>query len=164
MTGDETMTPDKIARFAMDNGLYSYGTGTMWKLITKAPQEYGLVVTDVGRHSEDQYRAVLDAGGKLILSMGKGEFATQGHFIEIVGYTDEGYLVNDPFYTFHNDGTAFPFDLFSKQSKHVWGYTTQENPVFFSLATEQPVEEQPIVEEPIIIQVPTEDGYVYVNQ
>ncbi len=165
LTGDDTFTPDKVARFAMDNGLYSYGTGTMWKLITKAPQEYGLVVTDVGRHNEDQYRMVLDAGGKLILSMGKGEFATQGHFIEIVGYTDEGYIVNDPFYTFHNDGTAFPFELFSKQSKHVWGYTTQENPVFFSLASEQPVPEVPVEEEPIIIQVPTDDGgYMYVNQ
>ena len=132
ITRNELITPDLVAKYAMENNYYVPGTGTMWKLVTAYPPTVGLTVTEMDQHAESEYKKVLDAGGKIILSMGPGEFADAGHFIEIYGYNNEGYLVNDPFYTYHSaEGISWPFHYFSEQAKSVWGITSNENPVVF---------------------------------
>ena len=95
LTGNEELTPDKIAEYSMQNGYYISGTGTAWLLLEDVPRLYGIWVT---QPKADAYtiKQVLDSGDIVILSMGPGDFTIGGHFIVVYGYTEEGFLVNDP--------------------------------------------------------------------
>lgn len=95
LTGDETLTPDRIAAYAIENSYYVEGTGTAWALMKDFPRFYGIKVTEP-EVSETVLKRELDQGSILICAMGKGEFTTAGHFIVIYGYDHEGFKVNDP--------------------------------------------------------------------
>lgn len=95
LTRDETVTPDKIAEYAMENGYYMSGTGTQWALIEEVPFLYGLKADKPGI-SDSLMKQELDAGNIMICTMRPGDFTAEGHFIVIYGYDDEGFLVNDP--------------------------------------------------------------------
>ena len=47
LTGDENMTPDKIAKFAQRGGYYEKGHGSSWTLISEGGVELGLEVTEL---------------------------------------------------------------------------------------------------------------------
>lgn len=95
LTGNETLTPDRIASYAMENGYYMSGTGTQWALMEDVPCLYGLKVDKPGI-SEQIMRQELDAGHVLICAMRQGDFTSAGHFIVIYGYDENGFWVNDP--------------------------------------------------------------------
>lgn len=95
LTGNEELTPDKIAEYSMENGYYIQGTGTAWQLMEDAAGRYGIGVTQPEADDFTMRRA-LDAGNVIICSVGPGDFTTGGHFIVIYGYTKEGFQVNDP--------------------------------------------------------------------
>ena len=95
LTKDETITPDKIAKYSMENGYYMSGTGTAWLLMEDMPARYGVAVDKPGI-SGDIMRAELDAGHVLICAMRAGDFTASGHFIVIYGYDENGFFVNDP--------------------------------------------------------------------
>ena len=59
-------------------------------------KNYGITVNQMAV-SQIEMENALDNGNMLICSVGAGDFTTQGHFIVIYGYTDEGFLVNDPY-------------------------------------------------------------------
>ena len=42
LTGNEEATPAAIAKFAMQEGFYMSGTGTMWSLMTEGAAAYGV--------------------------------------------------------------------------------------------------------------------------
>lgn len=95
LTGNEDLTPDIIAEYSMKNGYYISGTGTAWLLLEDVPRLYGIWVN---QPKADAFRIkqALDSGDIIILSMGPGDFTVGGHFIVIYGYSEEGFLVNDP--------------------------------------------------------------------
>lgn len=95
LTGDETLTPDKIASYAMENGYYMSGTGTQWALMEDVPPLYGLRVDKPGI-SESYMKQELDEGHVLIAAVRQGDFTSAGHFIVIYGYDETGFWVNDP--------------------------------------------------------------------
>lgn len=95
LTGDESLTPDRIAAYAMENGYYMSGTGTQWALMEDVPALYGVKVDKPGI-SESLMRQELDAGNILICAMRPGDFTAAGHFIVIYGYDQDGFWVNDP--------------------------------------------------------------------
>lgn len=95
LTGDETLLPGKIGEYAMQNGYYLPGTGTMWSLMEEVPQQYGIASSQLEK-SEELFLQELDQGNFIICSMRPGDFTAAGHFIVIYGYNEEGLLVNDP--------------------------------------------------------------------
>lgn len=95
LTGNETLTPDKIAAYAMENGYYMSGTGTQWALMEDIPGLYGLKVDKPGI-SESLMRQELEDGNILICAMRAGDFTAAGHFIVIYGYDEDGFWINDP--------------------------------------------------------------------
>ena len=95
LTGNEELTPDKIADYSMKNGYYISGTGTAWLLLEDVPPLYGIWVNQPEADAWTM-RQSLDRGDIIILSMGPGDFTIGGHFVVIYGYTEEGFLVNDP--------------------------------------------------------------------
>ena len=120
LTGDDKLTPDEIAEYSMDNGYYVEGTGTAWALMEDVPKLYGIGVTKLSAE-ESSIRAVLDNGGVVICSMGRGDFTTSGHYILIYGYDREGLLINDP-NCVARSSRHWSFDDLKYQMKNIWAY------------------------------------------
>lgn len=121
LTGDETLTPDKIAKYSMDNGYYMQGTGTAWALLEDVPKRYNIKVSSLSK-SADNMKAVLDNNSIIICSMGKGDFTAFGHFIVIYGYDKDGFKVNDP-NCIARSRRNWTYSEIEKQIKKIWVYT-----------------------------------------
>ena len=118
LTGDETLTPDKIAGYAMENGYYMSGTGTAWALMEDVPGVYGVSVNKPGI-SEGIMKGELDSGHVLICAMRPGDFTAAGHFILIYGYDETGFLVNDPNCVARSKKT-WSYERIGGQIKQMW--------------------------------------------
>ncbi|MCM1189390.1 MAG: C39 family peptidase [bacterium] len=123
LTRDESLTPDVIADYSMENGYYVPGVGTAWALLEDAPEGYGIDVTQP-KIREENLTEVLDDGGVLVCSMSAGDFTAGGHFIVIYGYDREGFLVNDP-NCVARSRRHWDWDSLQGQIKNVWAYTNR---------------------------------------
>lgn len=128
LTDVETVTPDKIVTYSMENGHYVEGVGTAWKLLDEFPVLYGLTV-EHPTLKENSMKAALDEGKVLICSVKKGVFTANGHFIMIYGYDETGFKVNDPMCVARSNQT-WTFAEFGKQLKRVWAYGNPNNDDF----------------------------------
>ena len=118
LTGDESLTPDVIGDYSMDNGYYLPGTGTLWALMEDVAPIYGVGVKQP-EASEWQMKSALDRGAVLICSMKPGDFTAGGHFIVIYGYDQNGFLVNDP-NCVARSRQSWSYEQISRQMKHLW--------------------------------------------
>lgn len=118
LTGNAEATPGAIADFAMHNGYFMSGTGTMWKLMTDGAAHYGLISEQIDVEQEliDQ---CLQKDGMVICSMSAGDFTAVGHFIVIYGSDEEGYIINDPFCVYRSN-QKWSFEQLKKQMKAAW--------------------------------------------
>lgn len=120
LTEDETITPDMIARYSMENGYYVKGTGTSWTLMRDIPTLYNIKVTEISS-SEQNIRTELDHGNLIICAMGRGFFTTSGHYIVIYGYDKDGFMVNDPNCVARSN-ERWTFSEIQYQIKNIWSY------------------------------------------
>lgn len=118
LTGNESLTPDKIAAYSMENGYYMSGTGTMWALMEDVPPNYGVSVEKPGI-SDSIMKSELSAGHVLICAMSPGDFTAAGHFIVIYGYDESGFLVNDPNCVARSQ-KSWPYENIKSQIKQMW--------------------------------------------
>ena len=123
LTGDETLTPDMIAEYSMENGYYVQGSGTAWTLMQDMPKLYDIKVTEVSS-SERNIKAVLDSGSIVICAMGRGYFTTSGHYIVIYGYDKDGFIVNDPNCVARSN-ERWAFSEIQYQIKNIWAYSKE---------------------------------------
>lgn len=97
LTGDTAITPKKVADISVSIGAYVEGVGTSWDLMTKGAEVLGLKSVQNETWTATALCNKLKEGNPIICSMGEGDFTTQGHFIVLVGVTEDGkILVNDP--------------------------------------------------------------------
>ena len=120
LLGDESITPDKVAEYSMENGYYVMGTGTAWALLEAMPAEYGIKVTQPSK-TEQNMKNELDAGGVIICSMKAGDFTDGGHFVVIYGYDEDGFLINDS-NCVARSRQKWPYSALKKQLKNIWVY------------------------------------------
>ena len=118
LTGDEELTPDKIAAYSMREGYYISGTGTAWLLMEDVPPLYGISVSQPEKN-ERVMRQALDRGELIICSMRPGDFTTGGHFVVVYGYTEDGFLLNDPNCVARSRQT-WSYSQIGGQIKHIW--------------------------------------------
>lgn len=118
LTGDESLTPDRMAEYSMKNGYYISGTGTAWALLQDVPETYGISVSQP-KAEESSMKAALDSGSVIICSMGPGDFTAAGHFIVIYGYDKTGFLVNDP-NCVARSRQSWDFQELKGQIKNIW--------------------------------------------
>lgn len=118
LTGDESLTPDRIAEFSMENDYYVEAVGTSWDLMYDFP---GILEINVEEIVTDEYemKAALDFGNILICAMRPGDFTAGGHFIVIYGYQDDGFEVNDP-NCVARSRRLWTFDTLGHQIKMIW--------------------------------------------
>lgn len=120
LTDNDTLTPDRIADYAMSNGYYVEGTGTAWAFMKDVPGLYGIRVTEP-EMSEYAWREALEKGHVLICTMSAGDFTVAGHFIVIYGYDGNGFMVNDPNCVARSK-RRWTFDEIRGQMKMAWSY------------------------------------------
>ncbi len=120
LTGNETLTPDVLAAYAMKNGYYAKGHGTAWTFMEDVAGHYGVAVQSV-KAMESAMKAELDSGGVIICAMRAGDFTTEGHFIVIYGYDEEGFQVNDP-NCVARSRKRWTMKELEKQTRSIWAY------------------------------------------
>ena len=118
---DETVTPEKVAEYGMENGHYVLGTGTAWALLEEFPMTYGVSVSQP-KASEQTMKDVLDEGGVIICSMGPGDFTAGGHFIVVYGYDSGGFYINDS-NCVARSREKWDYGRLEWQIKHMWVYS-----------------------------------------
>lgn len=120
-TRDDSITPDNLARYAMEKGYYVSGSGTAWSFMKDIPKTYGINVSQEASLNEARMIEILEKNGLLICSMKPGDFTATGHFIVVCGYDGENFIVNDPF-SYSNSYKTWDFVTLKEQTKQVWYY------------------------------------------
>lgn len=118
LTGDQNMTPDKIAKFAQRGGYYAEGYGSSWTLISQGGVELGLTVTELPL-VKGKIDDALSAGNPVILALGPGDFTTTGHYILLAALEEEGYRVNDP-NSRVNSQRLWTYEELEGQIRNIW--------------------------------------------
>lgn len=118
LTGNRECTPDAIAQYSLDEKYYIDGVGTAWALLDNYPTEYGLTVTHP-YINEENIKADLDKGNILICSVRPGDFTSEGHFIVIYGYDENGFKINDPKCVYRSRLT-WTYDQIKDDIKRIW--------------------------------------------
>ena len=129
LTGDESITPDRVGNYSMENGCYISGVGTAWAMMEEMPSEYGIRVRQP-KASESEMKTVLDDGEIIILSMGPGYFTAAGHFIVVYGYDEGGFSVNDP-NCVARSRRKWSYDELEGQIKNMWVFSRGNTPVHY---------------------------------
>ncbi len=118
LTGNKDATPAAVAKFAMQEGYYMSGTGTMWSLMTEGAAAYDVHSEQINI-SQIEIKQHLDQGDIVICSVRQGDFTTGGHFILLYDYDDEGFSINDPF-SLYRSGQKWDYGKIRSQIKAVW--------------------------------------------
>lgn len=118
LTGDEAMTPDRIAAFAEKNGYYAKGYGSSWTLISEGGPELGLEVTELPLVKKKMVTA-LEEGKPVILALGPGDFTETGHYILLTGVEDGAFRVNDP-NSRVNSQKLWTYEQLEGQIRNIW--------------------------------------------
>ena len=121
LTGDNTVTPYKVAQFSAGNGYYAGDSGTSWTLMTDGAQQFGIYGEEMGL-SEDEVFSALENGHPIICSMRPGDFTTTGHFIVLTGVEDGKIRVNDPNSRVRS-GKLWDYSRLEYQINNLWMYT-----------------------------------------
>ena len=123
LTGEETMNPAQVARFAGEKGYYAKGYGSSWTLISQGGVELGLQVRELPLVKKKIVDA-LEAGNPVILAMGKGDFTTTGHYIVLTGVEEGGFRVNDP-NSIANSQKLWSYETLESQIRNIWAISAR---------------------------------------
>lgn len=118
LTGSETMTPDRIAAFAEENGYYKPGYGSSWTLISKGAGQLGLTARELPLVKKKMTDA-LEAGNPIILAMGEGDFTSTGHYIVLTGVENGAFRVNDPNSRINSE-KLWTYEELEHQIRNIW--------------------------------------------
>lgn len=121
LTGDRTVTPYKVAKFAEEQGYYTGESGTSWSLMTDGAQQLGVHGEELGL-SKDEIYSALENGQPVICSMRPGDFTTTGHFIVLVGVENGQIRVNDP-NSVKRSEKLWDYETLEYQINNLWAYT-----------------------------------------
>lgn len=121
LTGDNTITPYKVAQFSAENGYYAGDSGTSWSLMTEGARQFGIYGEEMGL-SESEVFSALENGHPIICSMRPGDFTTTGHFIVLTGVEDGKIRVNDP-NSRERSGKLWDYSRLEYQINNLWVFT-----------------------------------------
>jgi len=118
LTQDSAYAPDKMIRFAADNGYYVKGSGSSWTLISEGGVKLGFEVTEIPL-DKNRILKNLQVGNPIICVMGPGDFTTTGHYIVLSGCEGELFRVNDP-NSIQNSQKLWSYEQLEKQFRNLW--------------------------------------------
>lgn len=121
LTGDNTITPYRVAQFSAENGYYAGDSGTSWSLMTEGARQFGIYGEEMGL-SESEVFSALENGHPIICSMRPGDFTTTGHFIVLTGVEEGKIRVNDP-NSRERSGKLWDYSRIEYQINNLWVFT-----------------------------------------
>lgn len=122
LTGETRWNPYEVAKMAEKEGYYVEGVGSSWELMTLGAAEIGLLGEEVV-FDEYHIKNALEQGQPVICAMGPGDFTTEGHFIVLVGLTEDGrVIVNDP-NSSERSQMSWDVETLMGQIKNLWAYS-----------------------------------------
>lgn len=117
LTGDDSITPYKVAKYAAKNGYYVEGTGTSWSLMTEGCEHFGIQSRELVLDQNIIFTE-LEKGHPIICSMRPGDFTTTGHFIVLTKAKDGKIQVNDP--NSRKRSKLWEYDTLEGQINNLW--------------------------------------------
>lgn len=120
LTKDTEKTPTWVAQFSEEHGYYVEDSGTAWSLMTEGAAQLGLSATELSL-DESVMKSALDRAKPIICTVGPGDFTTQGHFIVIYGYDENGFYVNDP-NCIARSSQVWSYEKLQGQIKNMWAF------------------------------------------
>lgn len=124
LTKNKDASPDIVARFAEDNGYYSYGTGTKWSLMTEGATAFGVRGSELALDKNRIFSALED-GHPIICSVRPGDFTKGGHFLVLVGIEDGKIRLNDPNSRIRSE-QLWDYETLAPQIKSLWEFTAEQ--------------------------------------
>lgn len=121
LTGDTSMNPYVISKYAYENGYYTSGVGTSWALMTKGSKHFGVSGKEIPLSKDVIYNS-LKNGKPIICSMKPGDFTTTGHFIVLAGIKDGKIKVNDP-NSKKRSSKLWEYGVLKDQIKNLWQFS-----------------------------------------
>lgn len=119
LTGDDSITPYKVAKYAQESGYYVEGTGTAWSLMTEGCYYLGIQGIELPL-DEQVIFSELKNGNPIICSMGTGDFTDKGHFIVLAGVQDGKIQINDP--NSKKRSKLWEYEDFAGQIRNLWEF------------------------------------------
>lgn len=123
LTGNTSITPYEVAKYAEANDYYEYGVGSKWTLMTEGAKHFGVTGIELPLYKESIFTA-LENNMPIICSVGPGDFTTNGHFIVLIGISDEKIIVNDP-NSRANSSQLWDYERLASQIINLWAYVAQ---------------------------------------
>lgn len=120
LTGENTVTPYTIAKYAQENGYYVDGIGTSWELFQNGCENFG-VRGETLSLTENSVKEALNSGKPIICSVRPGDFTTAGHFIVLTSVEDGKIRVNDP-NSKKNSEKLWDYERLEPQIKNLWAF------------------------------------------
>ncbi len=121
LTGDNTVTPYKMAKYSEENSYVDENNNTYWLFMNEAASAWGITSWET-LLDEESLALELKKGNPVICSVGPGNFTKSGHFIVLTGYEDGKVTVNDPF-SKENSSKAWVYSQIAAQIKEMWVYS-----------------------------------------
>ena len=118
LLNDNTITPDKIAKIADENGYFT-DDGIKWSFFDSITKKYNLQTKNVSIN-EKSIDDVLQKNNPIITSVKPGKFTTVGHIVLIVGKDNDGnYIINDP-NSYGRTLKKWSYDELKTEIKSMW--------------------------------------------
>ena len=124
LTGDNSITPYKVAKYAEENGFYVAGAGTSWSLMSDGCQYFHIESEELPLQ-KDLIMSTLENGSPIICSMGAGDFTIAGHFIVLTGIEDGKIKVNDP-NSIARSSLLWEYERIAPQIKNLWRFWVED--------------------------------------
>lgn len=122
LTGDDSMQPYEMARYAEENGYYVAGAGTSWDFMITGAENLGLTVRALGNNKEAIINE-LACNKPVIGIMTPGDFTVSGHFLVFTGIDTDGKIkILDP-NSREKSKKTWDIDLLVSQMATAWAYT-----------------------------------------
>jgi len=122
LTGRSDVNPKSIADFAVNNNYYVKGVGTSWALMSEGAVSYGLTSEELPMSESAVKNALMD-GKPVIASMKAGTFTDSGHFIVLIGVSDDGsIIIHDP-NSYIKSAQTWDFSVFQNEARNFWAFS-----------------------------------------
>ena len=120
LTGDDRLTPARVAAFAEENGYYVEGVGTKWTLMSEGAPAFGIQGQEMNP-GKDAVMNSLEGGNPVICSMRPGDFTTTGHFIVLAGTENGKIIVYDP-NSIDRSSRLWDYETLEYQINNLWKF------------------------------------------
>lgn len=127
---DKKVTPLDAAKWAYDNGHFSFNSGSYHSIIPKGAEKHGLNCTSLVNPTKKDIINDISKGHIIVVLMNKGSFTSDGHFIILRGITKDSKVLIADSKSLENSQTAWDIDTIINEAK----YTANHGGPFWSIS------------------------------